>query len=255
MRDCSDVVQKTFTTANDESNLEITLADVQAAVNYTCNWSASGRDTIYNFWLEYLASLHLPLARQFTVVLRDPEQLAESVLQLRTLLIPKVSELSVGDYRPITIMSNLPKLLSKIVLVKAKHILLENCLISENQGAFGDNTIWFKEQVLLNEVIQSQHKGKLTTAWLDVKETFDSAPHNYVLSILKQLPINKAVPKLIERIYHDPSIRLELPSGRKFQHISSIPLKKECSTDMVYHPYFLLELQKALKAMRYKQEG
>ena len=74
-------------------------------------------------------------------MLRDPEQLPESVLQLRTLLIPKVSELSVGDYRPITIMSNLPKLLSKIVLVKAKHILLENCLISENQGAFGDNTI------------------------------------------------------------------------------------------------------------------
>ena len=50
-RDYSDVVQKVFTAANDEDEPEITLADVQTAVKCTRNWSASGRDTVYNFWL------------------------------------------------------------------------------------------------------------------------------------------------------------------------------------------------------------
>ena len=123
-------------------------------------------------------------------------------------------------------MSNFLKLLSKIVLAKVKPMLMEKRLISENQGVFGDNTIGSKELVLLDEVIQGQHKGKLATAWLDVKKAFDSVPHKYVLIILKKLPINKAILKLIERIYSVPSTRLEVLTGQKFQRIGSIPLKK-----------------------------
>ena len=95
-------------------------------------------------------------------------------------------------------MSNVLKLLSKIVLAKVKPALVENRVISENQGAFGDNTVGAKELVLLDEVIQGQYKGKLGSAWLDVKKAFDSVPHAYVLAILKKLPINAAVPRLIE---------------------------------------------------------
>ena len=68
-RDYLDVVQEAFTAAKDEGDFEITLNNVQAAVKYTRNWIASGRDTVYNFWLKYLTSSHVDLARQFTAVL------------------------------------------------------------------------------------------------------------------------------------------------------------------------------------------
>ena len=58
------------------------------------------------------------------------------------------------EYRPITIMSNVFKLLSRIVLSKVKPALMESRVISENQGAFGDNTVDAKELVLLDKVIQ-----------------------------------------------------------------------------------------------------
>ena len=58
-------------------------------------------------------------------------------------------------------MSNVLKLLSKIVLDKIKPALVESRLISENQGALGDNTVGAKELVLLSEAIQSQYKSKL----------------------------------------------------------------------------------------------
>ena len=50
-------------------------------------------------------------------------------------------------------MSNLLKLLNNIVVTKVKLVLLETRLASENQSAFGDNTIGSKERLLLDEVI------------------------------------------------------------------------------------------------------
>ena len=47
--DYSNVVQKAFTAANETSDIEITLTDIQAAVKCTYKWSANGRDTVYNF--------------------------------------------------------------------------------------------------------------------------------------------------------------------------------------------------------------
>ena len=49
------------------------LADVQAVVKYIRNWSVSGRDTVYNFWLNYLTSSHLHPVRRSTAVLRNPK--------------------------------------------------------------------------------------------------------------------------------------------------------------------------------------
>ena len=74
-------------------------------------------------------------------------------------------------------MSNVLKLLSKIVLGKVKPALVESRVISENQGAFGDNTVGTKELVLLDKMIQGQYNGKSASAWLDAKKTFDSVPN------------------------------------------------------------------------------
>ena len=143
-RDYSETIRETFTHSNDESELTVSLAEVQAAVRGTRNWSACGRDTVYNFWLKYLPTSHLHLARLYSAVLRNPEQLSECTLQLRTPLIPKVAQPKAGECRPIMIISNIFKLLSKIVLGKVKPALVESRVISENQGAFGDNTVDFK---------------------------------------------------------------------------------------------------------------
>ena len=139
--------------SNDESELTVSLAEVQAAVRGTRNWSACGRDTVYNFWLKYLSASHLHLAWLYSAVIRNSEQLSECTLQLRTLLIPKVVQPKAEEYRPITIMSNVLKLLSKIVLGKVKPALVENRVIGKNQGLFDDNIVGTKELVLLDEMI------------------------------------------------------------------------------------------------------
>ena len=120
-------------------------------------------------------------------------------------------------------MSNALNLLSKIVLDKVKPALVESRVISENQRAFGDNIVGAKEPVLLDEMIQGQYKGKLASAWPDVKKAFDNVPHAYVLATLKKLPIHAAVPRLIERIYRSPSTRLELLKEKNITQLGSTP--------------------------------
>ena len=79
-RDYSETIRETSTHSNDDSELTVSFAEVQAAVRGTRNWSACGRDTIYNFWLKYLPSSHLHLARLYSAILRNPEQLPECTL-------------------------------------------------------------------------------------------------------------------------------------------------------------------------------
>ena len=53
-RDYSETIRETFMHSNDDSELTVSLAEVQGAVRGTRNRSTCGRDTVYNFWLNYL---------------------------------------------------------------------------------------------------------------------------------------------------------------------------------------------------------
>ena len=117
-------------------------------------------------------------------------------------------------------MSNVLKLLSKIVLDKIKPALVESRLISENQGALGDNTVGAKELVLLSEAIQSQYKSKLA------KKTVDSVSHTWILAISKKLFINAVVLRLKEQICRSPSTDLEPLVEKDITQPRSIPFQK-----------------------------
>ena len=198
-KDYSDIAKEAFIGTNLSSPLIIRLEGVKVAVKGTRNWSTAGTDQVYGFWLKYISSCHEPLSRLITEALVNPDTIDESVTSLRTLLIAKTKQPGPGDFRPISIMNNVMKLVSKVILQTIKSILLDARLISEVQGAFGVNSIGSKELVLLDEVITGQHKGNLNLAWLDVKKAFDSVPHNYVRRLLRNLPIPHGAVNIIER--------------------------------------------------------
>ena len=113
--------------------MEITLGDVQTAVKNIWKWSTSDRDIVYNFWLKYLTSSHPHLTRLFIAMFRNPKQRPDTTLQFRIFLIPKVAEPCISNCQPGTTMSNLLKLLSKIVLAKIRPILLKKGLLARTK--------------------------------------------------------------------------------------------------------------------------
>jgi hypothetical protein len=85
---------------------------------YICNlddWKAAGPDGIFNFFIKRLKSLHESLANCIKHGIENPESIPQWMFVGNTHLIPKVENPLESEYRPITCLSNLYKLLTKTV--------------------------------------------------------------------------------------------------------------------------------------------
>ncbi|TBU20063.1 reverse transcriptase, partial [Hamiltosporidium tvaerminnensis] len=91
-----------------------------------------------------------------------------------------------SDYRPITCMSNLYKLTTKM--------LAENQLGSVRgvQGA--------KEQALLNIALNKEYGNNLKATWIDVKKAYDSIDHAYLTQCIENLNLPDWILKFIKVI-------------------------------------------------------
>lgn len=116
-----------------------------------------------------------------------------------TYLIPKGNPLKGSDYRPITCMSNLYKLMTKCV-TKVMQMEVENRnLLCENQLGTVRMVQGAKEQVLLNLDLNKHHKNSLSTAWIDVKKAFDSVDHVYLSDCIGKLGFPKWINKFLNK--------------------------------------------------------
>ena len=130
-----ETIREAFTNNNVGSELTITFTKIQSLVKSTRNRNACGQDTIRNFWLKRVTCSSLHLVQLYLAIFIDPEQPLKCTLQLRTLLILEAAQPKTSKYRPIATMSNVFKVLNKIVLRKIKLELTESCVITRTKEA------------------------------------------------------------------------------------------------------------------------
>ena len=66
---------------------DITISHVRTAISNTNNWTSPGFDKIPNFWLKNLEELHMDMAREYTILLKEPNKCPEWLTQGLTFLI------------------------------------------------------------------------------------------------------------------------------------------------------------------------
>ncbi|MGL5716602.1 MAG: RNA-directed DNA polymerase [Paraclostridium sp.] len=101
--------------------------------------------------------------------------------------IPKKNPKNPSDYRLITCMSNLYKLVTKCVTRVLQIEVERRGLLSENQLGTVKQVQGAKEQVFLNKIINNHHANNLSTIWYDVKKAFDSIEQKYLIKCLERL--------------------------------------------------------------------
>ena len=70
------------------------------------NWSAPGIDGIQNFWWKKLRGTWKAMVKSFKKWIEQPEIIPEWITQGRTVLLPKLEDLSdEREYRPITCLN------------------------------------------------------------------------------------------------------------------------------------------------------
>lgn len=112
-----------------QSNLRITLLHVQTSLNRIHNWIAPGTDFIHSFWWKKLCAMHPCLPDQLQEVLEG--SIPEWLVMGRTTLIQKDKNKCPvpSNYRPITCLPTIWKLLTSILCVNILLIMI-CCFIS-----------------------------------------------------------------------------------------------------------------------------
>src|SRR5699024_11625338 len=99
-----------------ECSRERVKSIVEQQLGYLSNWKTPGPDHVFNFFIKKMYALHDTLADLMCNAVEEPETIDDPLYVGNTYLIPKVKEAKEGkDFRPITCLPMMYKLLSKVV--------------------------------------------------------------------------------------------------------------------------------------------
>src|SRR5215469_14643514 len=99
--------------------------------------------------------------------IEDPTTLPASLFTGNILFIKKSGQTSASNFRPITCLSNVYKLLTKVVTSHINRFVEDTQFLYINQLGTTRRTLGAKEQILVNKAINGSHDNNLKTLWVD----------------------------------------------------------------------------------------
>ena len=132
-------------------------------------------------------------------------------LVILILLIPKGhnKDLSLpNNYRGITILSNMSKVLERLLLLKIQQLDSPPPVLNPLQGGFREHVGCVHTAFVLQEAIQSlRERGmKVYVAYLDVRKAFDTVWHQGLLVKLHQKGVRGPIWHLINKWYNSSTV-------------------------------------------------
>ena len=149
------------------------------------NWNAPGRDGVQGFWIKKLINLHERTAFQLNKILNGNEQLVDWLTYGRTVLCQKdrTKSNTVDNYRPISCLPLLWKLLTGIISEHLHRFLEEKKILPEEQKGCERNSKGTKDQLLLDKAVLRDCKRRSTNlamTWIDCRKSYDMIPHSWI---------------------------------------------------------------------------
>eukprot|EP00795_Rhopilema_esculentum_P006840 gene6840-biopygen8293 len=187
-----------------QNDIEITTRMVNQQAKKIPNWKAPGPDGVQGFWIKKLTSLHERIAAQLNDLINDEIEIPSWMTTGRTVLCQKDPKNgnAVDNYRPISCLPLMWKLLTGIISGNVYTFLDENEMLPEEQKGCKRNSRGTKDQLLVDKTIladcKRRHKN-LAMAWVDYKKAYDMVPHSWIIECLRLYRVSDNVVNLIER--------------------------------------------------------
>ncbi|KAL3273358.1 hypothetical protein HHI36_014806 [Cryptolaemus montrouzieri] len=184
-------------------DITITAEDISGTLKRSNNWAAPGPDRLHNFWWKYFKSTHKTIATLFQRALEDPTSVSAQLTGVTHLLPKSGDSQDPRNYRPITCLPTLYKLMTAILTMHInKHIKAHNILAYEQNGC-RSGARGCKE-LLVTDYIVTKHARKklrnLCIAWINYRKAFDSVPHSWLLKVMELYGVPGSVVGLLRQL-------------------------------------------------------
>ena len=148
------------------------------------NWKSPGPDGVQGYWIKNLSAMHDRMSNQLNKCLQE-DSVPIWMITGKTLLCVKEIEKgnTVSNFRPITCIPLLWKLLTAVLADELYRHLEENSLLPWEQMGCRKGSRGTKDQLLIYKMIVKNCKRRLTSlgvAWIDYRKAYDMVPHSWI---------------------------------------------------------------------------
>ena len=127
----------------------------------------------------------------------NPELNPKWFTQGVTYLLPKSNETNIPkNYRPITCLPTMYKILTSIITERAYNFLDKNNILPTEQKGCKRGSYGCKDQLLINEMLLENSRSScknLSNAWIDYRKAFGSIPHSWLLRVLELYKVSPTI--------------------------------------------------------------
>ncbi|KAG0435394.1 Retrovirus-related Pol polyprotein from type-1 retrotransposable element R2 [Dictyocoela muelleri] len=162
-----------------------------------------------------MKSIRPYLINEIIKLCNNPSAIPKILFQTITYMIPKKkTNPDVADYRPISCLSSIYKIITKAFSQNLSNILEANSVISINQIGAKRNTLAAKEQLLFNHCINIYNEYKLKVLWVDIRKAFDTVPFHYLNELLRRLNIPQNIREFIKNMQSNVKINISYNNNK-----------------------------------------
>ena len=197
-------------------DFQITPEEVLSIMKNLPLGKASGPDEVNNRVLRELADeLHIPLCRLFNKSLTDgivPESWKEAHV---TAVFKKGDPSLASNYRPISLLSNIDKLMERIIFKHIYNFLRDTNYLSSFQSGFipGDSTV-NQLTLLYHSFCRALDEGKeVRVVFFDISKAFDRVWHKGIIAKLRSTGLSNRLLSWLENYLFCRKQRVVIPGG------------------------------------------
>jgi exonuclease III len=203
---------------NKEEVPHILESETTKAILSQKSYKSAGEDNISNELLKGLIEeINQPMTSLFNDIITTeniPEQWTKSTI---ILIHKKGDRNKIENYRPISIMSNVYKVFSKILLGRLSKRLDENQ--PREQAGFRKDFSTIDHIHVVKQLIQKSKEYGITyyLSFVDYTKAFDSLDHQYMWNALREQGVTEKYISIIRKIYEASTAVVQLESkGEQF---------------------------------------
>ncbi|OMJ08365.1 LINE-1 reverse transcriptase-like protein [Smittium culicis] len=166
--------------------------------------------------------------------------------------IPKKGDLSnPNNYRGISLIPTLLKLISKIIAIKLSEMDCKHGILVKEQAGFRNREECVAQATSLYEIVKRRKLESKSTfvAFIDFEKAYDKVPHDLLALKLKQNKIGGKLLKVIQNLYMNPymAVRYGSETSKSFKYGCGV--RQGCPMSPILFDIYINDIFKRMKGV------